>query len=74
LYRRAVKNDAEPRRDLTKWEVLRLIKHSFTYAFIDREDKRLLLHAVEEELYQRIIHEEGLESCRSDGRRECALL
>jgi len=40
---------------LTKWEVLRIVKNGFKKAFIDREEKRDLLKAVEEEIYQLVL-------------------
>jgi len=46
---------------LTKWEVLRIVKNGFKKAFIDREEVRKLLKAVEEEIYQLILESENIE-------------
>jgi len=40
---------------LTKWEILRIVKNGFKKSFISREEKRDLLKAVEEEIYQLIL-------------------
>jgi len=40
---------------LTKWEVLRLIKNSFKFAFLEKQRRRQLLRAAEEEIYQTIL-------------------
>ncbi len=49
------------KRALTRWETLRLLKHSFKHAFLDRHERRNLLWAVEEEVYQLILQQEGFE-------------
>ncbi|MEO0160379.1 MAG: hypothetical protein ABIL47_07895 [candidate division WOR-3 bacterium] len=46
---------------LTKWETLRLVKAGFDNAFVNREEKAQLLRWVEEEIYQIILHQYGLE-------------
>ncbi len=46
---------------LTKWEVLRVVKNGFKKAFIDREEVRELLKAVEEEICQLILESEKIE-------------
>lgn len=50
----------ERRHWISKWEIIRIIKNAFSSAFLDREEKRNLLRAVEEEIYQKIIEEYGL--------------
>jgi adenosine deaminase len=45
---------------MSKWEILRVLKNAFSSSFLDREDKRNLMRAVEEEIYQKIIEEYGL--------------
>ncbi|MEO0021677.1 MAG: hypothetical protein ABIK48_05825 [candidate division WOR-3 bacterium] len=59
LYQNA--HDNKNKLWLSKWEVLRLVKHAFKFAFISRDEKRELLRAVEEEIYQKIIWQEELE-------------
>jgi adenosine deaminase len=44
---------------ISKWDILRVIKNGFSGAFLDREEKRNLMRAVEEEIYQKIIEEYG---------------
>jgi adenosine deaminase len=44
---------------ISKWDILRVIKNGFGSAFLDREEKRNLMRAVEEEIYQEIIEEYG---------------
>lgn len=45
---------------ISKWDILRVIKNGFSSAFLDREEKRNFMRAVEEEIYQEIIKEYGL--------------
>jgi len=59
LYYKNVKNNGQ--EYLSKWEVLTIIKSGFKSAFLDRHDKEHLLRDVEEELYQKIILDEGIE-------------
>lgn len=42
---------------ISRWEILRIVKNGFSNAFLDREEKRQLIRAVEEEIYQKIIKE-----------------
>jgi adenosine deaminase len=42
---------------ISKWEILRIIKNGFGSSFLDREEKRQLLRAVESEIYQILINE-----------------
>ena len=44
---------------LTKWEVLRLIKNGFRFATIEKEQKRLLMNEIDNEIYE-ILFEEDL--------------
>ncbi len=44
---------------MSKWEILRVLKNAFSSSFLDREEKRQLMRAVEEEIYQKIIREYG---------------
>ncbi|RKZ21871.1 hypothetical protein DRQ18_03750 [bacterium] len=46
---------------LTRWGVLRLIKHGFKNAFLPRDEIRELLRCVEEEVYQILLEMECLE-------------
>jgi len=48
-------------RPITKWDTLRLVKNGFKMAFIEREEKRNLLRAVEDEVYQLILKMESIE-------------
>jgi adenosine deaminase len=43
---------------LTKWEVLRLIKNSFKSAALLKEDKKLLLNEIEDEIYSILLEED----------------
>jgi len=44
---------------ISKWDILRVIKNGFSSAFMNREEKRNFMRAVEEEIYQKIIKEYG---------------
>lgn len=43
---------------LTKWEVLRLIKNSFRSASIPREQKRMLMNEIDDEIYTILMEED----------------
>ena len=45
---------------ISKWGILKIIKNSFSSAFMDREEKRKLIRAIEEEIYEKIIKEYGI--------------
>ncbi|MFW9873907.1 MAG: hypothetical protein ACFFG0_12440, partial [Candidatus Thorarchaeota archaeon] len=45
---------------MSKWEILRVLKNAFSSSFMDREEKRQFMRAVEEEIYQKIIEEYGI--------------
>lgn len=45
---------------ISKWGILKILKNGFSSAFMDREEKRQLMRAVEEEIYQKIIDEYGV--------------
>lgn len=62
-WRRARNENLDDGEDefLKKWEVLRIVKNGFKKAFIDREERRELLKAVEEEIYQLILEFERVE-------------
>jgi len=45
---------------MSKWEILRILKNAFSSSFMDREEKRQFMRAVEEEIYQKIIEEYGI--------------
>jgi adenosine deaminase len=47
------------KEELTKWELLRLIKNSFKFAFLEKDKIDELLRAIEEEIYEIIIKEYG---------------
>lgn len=54
------KNQENTNRDwMSKWEILRVLKNAFSSSFLDREEKRNLMRAIEEEIYQEIIEEYG---------------
>ena len=44
---------------ISKWDILRIIRNSFSSSFMDRDEKRDFMRAVEEEIYQAIIKEYG---------------
>jgi len=44
---------------LSKWEVLRLVKNSFKFAFLEKQKLRKLMKGAEEEVYSVILETEG---------------
>lgn len=46
----------ENRNWISKWEITKIIKNSFSSAFIHKEERRMLIKAVEEELYNKLIN------------------
>jgi len=43
---------------LTKWEVLRLIKNGFRAAAIPKEEKRVLMNEIDDEIYEILLNED----------------
>lgn len=57
LFQKHRENSHSEYNWISRWEILRVVKNGFSNAFLDREEKRQLIRAVEEEIYQKIIKE-----------------